>query len=60
MSTYGAELLRRQYPKAHFATIYAKPQGRPQVDTFITDRCELAGIRKICAEAEVELVETLV
>ena len=32
-----AELLRRQYPKAHFATIYAKPQGRPQVDTFITE-----------------------
>jgi xanthine phosphoribosyltransferase len=30
-----AELLRRQYPKAHFATIYAKPQGRPQEDTWI-------------------------
>ena len=24
-------------PKAHFATVYAKPQGRPMVDTFITE-----------------------
>ena len=30
------ELVRRLYPKAHFATVYAKPQGEPQVDTFIT------------------------
>ena len=29
-----------------------------QVDTFITDRCTQASIRKICAEAEVVLVET--
>jgi xanthine phosphoribosyltransferase len=31
------ELLRRRLPKAHFATIYAKPLGRPLVDTFITE-----------------------
>jgi len=24
-------------PKAHFATVYAKPAGRPEVDTFITE-----------------------
>ena len=24
-------------PKAHFATVYAKPLGRPLVDTFITE-----------------------
>ena len=24
-------------PEAHFATVYAKPMGRPQVDTFITE-----------------------
>ena len=24
-------------PKAHFATVYAKPKGRPLVDTFITE-----------------------
>ncbi|PWG16375.1 xanthine phosphoribosyltransferase [Salibaculum griseiflavum] len=30
------ELVREMYPKAHFATVYAKPQGEPQVDTFIT------------------------
>ncbi len=31
------ELVRRLYPKAHFATVYAKPMGRPMVDTFITE-----------------------
>jgi len=30
------ELVRALYPKAHFATVYAKPEGEPQVDTFIT------------------------
>jgi xanthine phosphoribosyltransferase len=30
------ELVREMYPKAHFATVYAKPKGEPQVDTFIT------------------------
>ena len=31
------ELVRKLYPKAHFATVYAKPKGRPMVDTFITE-----------------------
>ena len=31
------ELVREIYPKAHFATVYAKPQGRAMVDTFITE-----------------------
>ena len=31
------ELVRETYPNAHFATVYAKPKGRPQVDTFITE-----------------------
>jgi xanthine phosphoribosyltransferase len=30
------ELVRQMYPKAHFATVYAIPQGEPQVDDFIT------------------------
>ena len=30
------ELVRQIYPKAHFATVYAKPEGEPQVETFIT------------------------
>ncbi|WP_299874962.1 xanthine phosphoribosyltransferase [uncultured Sulfitobacter sp.] len=30
------ELVRDLYPQAHFATVYAKPEGEPQVDTFIT------------------------
>ena len=24
-------------PRAHFATVYAKPLGRPMVDTFVTE-----------------------
>ena len=31
------ELVRNLYPKAHFATVYAKPDGRNMVDTFITE-----------------------
>ena len=30
------EVVREMYPKAHFATVYAKPHGEPMVDTFIT------------------------
>ncbi|MEM1301891.1 MAG: xanthine phosphoribosyltransferase, partial [Pseudomonadota bacterium] len=30
------ELVRTLYPNAHFATVYAKPSGEPQVDTFVT------------------------
>lgn len=32
-----AKLVREMLPKAHFATVYAKPEGRPLVDTFITE-----------------------
>jgi xanthine phosphoribosyltransferase len=32
-----ARLVREMLPKAHYATLYAKPQGRPMVDTFITE-----------------------
>lgn len=31
------ELVRKLYPKAHFATVYAKPKGRPMVDTYVTE-----------------------
>lgn len=30
-------IVRDLLPDAHFATVYAKPQGRPLVDTFITE-----------------------
>jgi len=30
------ELVRKLYPKAHFACVYAKPEGEKQTDTFIT------------------------
>ncbi len=32
-----AKIVRELVPKAHFATIYAKPAGRPLVDTYITE-----------------------
>jgi xanthine phosphoribosyltransferase len=32
-----ARLVRDMLPKAHFATVYAKPAGRPMVDTFVTE-----------------------
>ena len=31
------ELVRHLYPKAHFATVYAKPSGKPMVDSYITE-----------------------
>ena len=31
------ELVRGLYPKAHFATVYAKPSGKPMVDSYITE-----------------------
>ncbi|TQM92570.1 xanthine phosphoribosyltransferase [Roseinatronobacter monicus] len=31
------ELVRKLFPKAHFATVYAKPLGRDMVDSFITE-----------------------
>src|ERR1700748_852968 len=30
-------LVRDMIPDAHFGTVYAKPKGRPMVDTFITE-----------------------
>jgi xanthine phosphoribosyltransferase len=32
-----AKIVRARLPRAHFATVYAKPMGRPMVDTFITE-----------------------
>lgn len=32
-----ASAVRKLLPKAHFATVYAKPAGRPLVDTFVTE-----------------------
>ena len=32
-----SKALRGLLPKAHFATVYAKPAGRPLVDTFVTE-----------------------
>lgn len=29
--------VRAMLPKAHFAAVYAKPKGRPLVDTFVTE-----------------------
>ncbi len=32
-----AKAVRDRLPKAHFATVYAKPAGRPMVDTYVTE-----------------------
>jgi xanthine phosphoribosyltransferase len=32
-----AKIVRALLPRAYFATVYAKPLGRPAVDTFITE-----------------------
>jgi xanthine phosphoribosyltransferase len=32
-----ARAVREMLPNSHFATVYAKPLGLPQVDTFITE-----------------------
>ncbi len=32
-----AKVVHEMLPGAHFATVYAKPKGRPLVDTFITE-----------------------
>jgi xanthine phosphoribosyltransferase len=32
-----ARVVRALLPKAHFACVYAKPEGRPTVDSFVTE-----------------------
>ena len=32
-----ARLVRAMLPRAHYATLYAKPQGRPLVESHVTD-----------------------
>ncbi len=32
-----AKVVRASLPKAHFATVYVKPEGRRHVDTFVTE-----------------------
>lgn len=31
------ELVRALYPHAHYATVYAKPKGKPMVESYITE-----------------------
>lgn len=40
-----AKIVRDLVPKAHFATVYAKPAGRPLVDTYITEVSQDTWIR---------------
>lgn len=32
-----AKIVREMLPDAHFATVYAKPEGRPMVDSYVTE-----------------------
>ena len=38
-----ATIIRNMLPKAHFATLYSKPAGKPLVDTFITEVSKIRG-----------------
>jgi len=40
-----ARLVKEMAPKAHFAAVYAKPAGRPLVDTYITEVSQDTWIR---------------
>lgn len=40
-----AKYVREMLPKAHFATVYAKPAGKPLVDTFVTEVSQDTWIR---------------
>ena len=31
------DLVRSMFPRAHFATVYAKPKGKPMVQTYVTE-----------------------
>ena len=31
------EVVRKMYPKAHFGTVYAKPKGKPMVQSYVTE-----------------------
>lgn len=40
-----ARIVRNMVPDAHFATVYAKPAGKPLVDTYITEVSQDTWIR---------------
>jgi xanthine phosphoribosyltransferase len=40
-----AKIVRDLVPKAHFATVYAKPAGKPMVNTYITEVSQDTWIR---------------
>lgn len=40
-----AKIVKDLVPKAHFATVYAKPAGKPMVDTYITEVSQDTWIR---------------
>ena len=40
-----ARVVREKLPKAHFASVYAKPAGRPLVDSYVTEVSQYTWIR---------------
>ena len=54
-----ARFIRELLPKAHFATVYAKPEGKPLVDTFITEVSQDTWILQPW-DSEVQFVEPIV
>ena len=54
-----ARIVRAMLPKAHFATVYAKPAGRPLVHTFVTDVALPAGLQSICTSRGITVIEAM-
>ena len=54
-----ARMVRQMLPEAHFATVYSKPDGRPLVDTFVTEVSQDTWIL-FPWDSEVQFVEPLV
>ena len=53
-----AKIVRAMLPKAHFATVYAKPEGRPMVDTFVTEVSQDTWILLPC-DTELQFVQPI-
>jgi len=54
-----AKIVRQMLPDAHFATVYAKPDGKPYVDTYITEVSQDTWIL-FPWDSEIQFVEPLI
>jgi len=54
-----ARIVRQMLPHAHFATVYAKPDGRPYVDTYVTEVSQDTWIL-FPWDSEIQFIEPLI